>query len=550
MTRSRTLAFVIVVALTAMALTQAAVAGRYEQFTEKASKGPHMTVEAATFFGSDDPEEFVAVDRIGKHIVAFGNAWGPDFPSDPKPMVIGDGRHRGLETYGKDRKGRKTLPRENPDVAGFAVFYKSGLAGIEKILKFDWGVASIETGVVATDGKGLLITGRCTPAFVDLARKCDEFHTVDQPEGSKRRRGPKYGPYRYDGVTVPGDVYLARLSPDGKIEWAWILKGHRTPPSKLWQDKQGTVYFELNGFTRVAPNGSKLQKLRERGSGGRVGVRAVDPEGGHYYLGGDRNTNTGREPWRQPFLYKYNLKGEKVWTAWEWNSRRVGSDKYRLVSDSAARCGTIAPNGDVIIGGWSDGGNSVFTRQPHDLDKSSGGSRYGTSSWGMKNANSLGYLLRLDPKTREQKAWALWVSYVPQDFNAPRYRNAPNGANLRQIECLSDDAIAFTGTSGTGLIQTPNAFFKYPKDGEKHGGWYVTVFNKDLTHLLFSSYLPGCKELAIAPVGSGLAVVSRSENDGGRMGKSPTRQAVQKDFGGAYDGHIVLLSMPDETSSR
>lgn len=529
-------------------------AGRYEQFTNKAAEGPEMAVLAATYFGSEGIEEFVAADSFENGgIVAFGNAWGPEFPSSPRPTVLGQGEHRGLKATSGNRKD--PLPHANPDVAGMIVFYKPDLSQVVKVVRFDWGVASISAGRVSGDGKGLLVAGRATEAFRKLAEEAGLAKSLPVPEmpqdRRRRRRGPQFGPYEYEGVTCPGDVYVMRLSPlKDRIEWVWILEGHRRPPTQIWTDGRGAVYFQAHGVTRISPDGRDLKKLTEKGHDtDTAALRGVDARG-NWYFGGDRNTNTGREPWRQPFLYKYSPSGEKLWTLWEYPSRALRDGKGNeegMVSDSAARVLAFAPNGDLIVGGWSDGGNSILTRQPTDVSEPTPKSPWGMSSWGMKGANSLSYLLRIDPKTLDVTTWTLWISYLPDTYQDPKYRGSPNFASIKDILVLDDGSIAFNGGAATGAIQTPNAFVDYPaEEGPKYGGQTVSVFSKDLATLLFSSYMPGCEKVRIGPAKNGLVAVSRSAGDDGREPPtpSPTVNALQKAKKGAYDAHIVLLELP------
>ncbi len=518
-------------------------AGRYEQFTAAAAKGPHAKVASATLFGGKDLEWFVAAGELSDgRVVAVGSAAGPSFPDAVKPTVLGKGTHRGLDPWVKGRKGRSEIGTANPDLAGFWVVYKPGLSAIEKVFRFDWGVASIEQALLVPKGGSLIVAGRCTDAMDKLLADAGvKAHVQPSPGG----RAPK--PVKYDGKTVDQTVYVAKLDADsGKIAWLWKLRGYTDVPEKLWADDAGNVYFELHGFTRIAADGTKLSRITEKGSGGRAGVRMVDPADGTFYFGGDRNTHTGREPWRQPFLYRFSPTGQKQWTAWEWNSRRVGTGQYRLVSDSAVRASDIGPEGDLIVGGWSDGGNSVFTRQPDELNESAGKSALGFSAWGMKNANSLAYVMRVDPKTRKMKAWTLWVGYIPEDFASPKYRNAPNGVSIRDLEALPHGPVAISGTAGTGLIQTPEAFFKYPKDGSKHGGWFVTVMPKGLDRLLFSSYLPGVSDIRLAEAAKarGVLVAGRCDGQTRGMGDLPLVKPLRADLGGKLDGYLMLLTTP------
>jgi hypothetical protein len=280
----------------------------------------------------------------------------------------------------------------------------------------------------------------------------------------------------------------------------------------------------------------------------------VDGEGNFYY-GGDRNTNTGKEPWRQPFLYKYSPAGEKLWTMWEYPSRNLRDGKGNeegMVSDSSIKGMTQFPNGDFLFIGWSDGGNSLFTRQPTAVPEPAPKPLSPFTTWGMKNANSLSYIMRVDPQTKEQLAWSYWMAYVPESFGSPKYRGAPNGTSIKDITFLPKDHIGFTGGSATGLISTPNAFYKH-SGPDKYGGPYAAIWNANFSNLVFSSYLPGYKSARkqpaahIAPTRYGMVVCGMTARDDGKDKPTPppsTGNAPQKEFGGNLDGHIFLLKVP------
>jgi hypothetical protein len=198
--------------------------------------------------------------------------------------------------------------------------------------------------------------------------------------------------------------------------------------------------------------------------------------------------------------------------------------------------------------GWSDGGNSVFTRQPKDLTRGAGQSTGPFTTYGMKSANSLAYLLRIDPKTFEQRSWSYWMAYVPDNFSDAKFRGAPNGVGIDDLKVLPDRRIALTGGAATGLISTPNAFYRHTSPN-KYGGLYAAVLNADFSGLLFSSYLPGYATSAIAPAHKGLVIVGTTRKDDGRTDQPPTPPPVlrplQKEFaGGEFDGHIILLHSP------
>src|SRR6185295_19877728 len=77
--------------------------GRYEGYTDRAAQGPKMKLVAATYFGGEGLEEFIAARILPDGtILAFGNAWGPEFPG--APLVLGKGEHRKLIATATDSK--------------------------------------------------------------------------------------------------------------------------------------------------------------------------------------------------------------------------------------------------------------------------------------------------------------------------------------------------------------------------------------------------------------------------------------------------------------
>jgi hypothetical protein len=181
-----------------------------------------------------------------------------------------------------------------------------------------------------------------------------------------------------------------------------------------------------------------------------------------------------------------------------------------------------------------------------DWRKPCGSAGMGMETSGMKGANSLAHIMRIDPQTKETKTHTWWAAFIPTWFTSARHRGAPNFANIRRIESLEDGSVAITGSAATGLIQTPNAFWEDPCDGERYGGCYVAVFRPDLTNLRFSSYLPGCEEVGLGRTPKGLLIASRSkgQDSSAKPTSSPLVNAVQKSFGGKTDAHLILLEGP------
>jgi len=451
--RFRGASLVAVLLLCGAAPQDPPVRGRYESFTEIAAQGPKMKLVAVTYFGGEGIEEFLAARTLPDGtIVAFGNAWGPEFPGSP--VVLGKGGHRKLKATVTDAKGKTSLPMENPDIAGMVVFYSADLGSIRKVLRFDWGVASLSAATVTDDGKGLILAGRSTEAFRALGK-----HPHARPAAPAKDEKPD----EYEGVSLPGDVFVARLTPDGVVDWAWVFEGYRHPPGDLWADHAGNVYADLRGMTRISADGSAATVVVGETGGRQAKYLAVDPADGACFYGGDRNTNTGKEPWRQPYLYKFDSKGEKLWKLWEWPSKSlrdgVTPGVQGEVADSSARAMDVGPSGELLVGCWSDGGNSLLFKQPTDATKKVPEAPFRMDCSGMKGANSLAHVVRIYGKTLEADLHALWMAYFPSSTADARKRGSPNGARIRQIKALPGGGVALAGSAASVLVQTPGAFY-------------------------------------------------------------------------------------------
>ena len=292
----------------------------------------------------------------------------------------------------------------------------------------------------------------------------------------------------------------------------------------------------------------------------RGGFFTTDPSGEHLLFGSDRNTHTGREPWRQPYFYFYesdsigHQRPQKALQLYGWkpNEQIRGDGKdgaYKLESDSSIVDAAYGSNGELFVVAWSDGGNSVMTRQPDSLEEKWPNAKLGISIWGMRGATGVSWLLKMDPGSKKISTATPWVAFTPKGFdNGPG--NFPNTAKIYQVKVLENGSPVITGPAATGLAPTPNAFWTRPEAMTgRYSGLYVTVFTPGLDHVLFSSYLPGYQNVRAIPINEGLLIVgTTTENDGIEevLADPPaTENAPQAKFGGGQtDGHLVLLKLP------
>ena len=515
---------------------------RYHQHCAKAKgSGGQVKALAATYFGGPSAEEFVAVGWAGDgEILGLGNAWGPQFVAEPQATVIAEDRYTPAEVWADEAKRR--LNYENPNIAGFVARFSPDLRRLVWLRRFGWGNARANRALVGRDG-AIYLSGTCTPAFREHA----------QAQGILRRV-----------VTAPegvepsgGDLHLSCLAADGKtLEWVLVFAGADGWSSR-WEDRQGdkyhpglraaersdgalvlVAYDRLYALTRDGKTMTELGKTR-----GGV-LLAVSPDDDSIYMGGDVNTHTGREPWRQPFLTKYDPKGNVLWEAWRWSSKTVGDDKYRLVSDSGIWGIGFGPSARRFVWGWSDGGNSVFLRQPFSLEQPAPikGS-FIDSLWGA-GVGKFSWMMQLDEEKREATRAANWCAFLTS-------KNKPNSSSIHDAAVLDDGRIAFVGTSAFALVESPDAWIRTsPEDAGRPqgtGGAYFALLSDDMRELLFCSVLPAAQgPVALAARGTQL-IVGCSAGPPDPERPPVLANAMQDSCGGAADGYILLVEVGERT---
>jgi len=502
---------------------------RYHQFTRKA-KGSEGAVKpiAATFFGGSGAEEFVAAGLAGDgNVVVFGNAWGPDFPDLPELLVMGADHYKADLALAPDTKDKDRYA--NPNMTGFMLVYTPDLKQIVRAARFGWAGSTITFGFV--EAGGIVFSGRTSAEARPDVELQPNVRIVAPPEGAE---------------SGGADLYLAHFgSPDSGGNWGLVLE-KAEKPSTDWAGRIGKrpavraglrepteIVFQAWG--RLFVINTDGSNMRELGPSGNGVLLAVDPKTGAMYVGADENTRTGREPWRRPFLRKFDRDGKQVWEIWRWDSKRVGEDKYRLVSDSSVRGVERTPDGDLMIVGWSDGGNSVFHRQPTDLDaEASFKSGFIDSLWGA-GVGSFMRLIRISDDAKPAfKAGTVWSGFRLKE-------NKPAGASISDLAILPNGRAAIVGGSGFALIETPDAWVKTFPEGA--GGSFLSIFNPDLSELLFSTSLPAVSGLSsVTASGSKLIVTgsAAAPKEGDRV-PVITEGAVQANHGGSTDGYLLLV---------
>jgi len=518
-------------------------ATRWHQYTGKYEKPENpVTVVSSGYFGGNGTEWLAGGGfQADGHVVVGGTALGPrfDLPGGVEVRVLGrDAKAPGLDPSKlKDRKGRMRGTYAHENATGFVARLDPDLDGVVDCVRFPWRAGGITGCVVAEDGH-VYVAGHGGPHLGNLGR------------------GEELG-----GTEGSEPIFLAKLAPDlSEIVWlkAMPYKNRKRSP-RLELGPDGGVLLTGYYYHAFDADGERtlLQDIPDKGR-----AWGANPATGGYAVGGDYNTGTGREPWRDPYLRTYTPDGELEWHLYSWNPRMIGTDQCRLVSDSSIRFIRYTADGEYMwMVGWSDGGNSCLNMQPYDFTKPIKSKGLGMSAWGI-NVSSLCYIMKMNVETCDVEAKTLWLAYLKNE-------NKPNGIGIDNLVVAGDGSLVAAGGSASGLIQTGNNLHEgEPSIRKGKGPWapggdYVTVFEPDLSGLRFSSAInaAGAAEIrggmaekwgiATGAVGrqeKALVVCAAAERSGSKYMKgeepAPEKNPLQDGFGGGLlDGYILILDL-------
>ncbi|MCH8473910.1 MAG: hypothetical protein LAT55_01620 [Opitutales bacterium] len=521
---------------------------RFQSYTSRVEFAPSEVI-TASYLGGSGTEWLVGGGFLDNgDILLVGNALGPEFNIfGHEPLIFGRNRAT-MNLAAPDAPERQPLMRrgnvrrdsdgniryddhswESPNSTAFLLILDANAQRVQTARRFPWMTGGATSARVGPDG------------FLYVA-------------GPVRENGVSNlgGEYQNTDIRSDGDkgsVFLAKIRTDlSEIVWVREMHGSYGAPEVSFTDN-GEIYFTGPGIRVFDQEGNYTRTVSE----GRTGVgptSSISPVSGYNVWGGERHWRTGREPWRCPRLNVQDQDGNHVLELYSWQGPFVGVNRRRLVSDSAVRGVMHDPEGRIYLHAWSDGGNSVMTRQPYDIDENHGVFSDGMdfSIWGA-NVLSVAYIKRLNPETYEVEAGTRFVGYSPSD-------GRPNALNIHTMDIAQNGAVAVTGTTAAALIQTGNNLFP----GDVPGGHYIAIWDRDLTTLMFSSSMLAIGKSHVA-TSRRHQVVSRTFGDQTRImflsgaeesgssygttGPAPTKNAIQENFGGGeLDGYFIIIDIP------
>ncbi|MGL6074685.1 MAG: hypothetical protein ACRC8S_11035 [Fimbriiglobus sp.] len=519
---------------------------RFEKFTKQFADTPDQAkVLAAGPLGSSGTEWLSGGGfQPDGTVVVVGVTLGPSFDLGVSTKVLGTDASapgvyqpepqlnaKGLPETGKDGTPKYKLPAwTHSSATGFIARMSPDLKMVKSVSRLPWRSAGITSAAVDSSGN-IYITG---PASSSLGKLSADTKALTPSTGNS-------------GKGATERTYLAKLNSDAsQVLWVRTLDSKSNAPN-VDIDSQGNIRFQSTDLRTLNSDGKELDIIVVPDTLGKA--TAVNLKDGTYARGGEtRNWATGREPYRDPYLYIHEPSGKLKYELYHWDGPLVGVDSLRLVSDSAIRLMKYDDEGHLLMYAWSDGGNSVMYREPFDVRTFAPGFKgIGMSAYGA-NVLSCTYIIKLDPKSWKVIGGTLWLAYLTE-------KDKPNTTTVNTLGVASDGSVVIGGDSAYGLIQTGN----HLNSGDPRGN-YIALFNKDCTSLRFCSGIPTAGRADIAdggrwafvkgtvggkPLLLALGSAGESETHGeGKKLTTPLKNLTSKPHsGGLTDGYMLLLDL-------
>lgn len=509
-------------------------------------------VLAATFIGGKGNEWLVGGGfQPDGTIVLVGNVAGPtlelsvpvqvlgtDLPAPGEAKPVPEMEHaKGGDHQKVDKQNQPVWEKpswRHEGVTGFVLRCSPDLKKILSAHRLPWTAGAITSTTVAADGS-IYISGRAGAEVSHLGGVVEELSNT--PPADKVEARCQH-------------AFVARLSADASsVQWVRHASGPCDAPQVAIQGN-GRISFAAQQIWALDPTGKLLNAVMV--PGGAKKTTSLSPIDGSIIVAGEHHWPTGREPWRCPTFNVENPDGSLKYQLYDWGGPFVGLDGFRLVSDSAVRFVTHDRQGNILLYAWSDGGNSVINFQPQDIRAGIPLRGLGINAAGA-GVLSAASLVRLEPKDYHATAYTMWLSFTD--------KGKPNSIWIDNMAVADDGTVLISGRAAYQLAQTQNKISDAPGTGQ-----YIAVLSKKLDDVRFCSVVPGtgATEVSYERAGWGIStgVVSghrralfvggatKDDGESPQSNATPTRNAMQTEFGGGWsDGYVVLLDLGEDKGS-
>jgi hypothetical protein len=466
------------------------------------NSGPVKLLTASWLGGKFDD------DIVGVAIAADGGIWLAGNTVDLalpeiKPTLLGPaGTLQTNFTPAPPKKGAKA--EGHPSMHGFLARLAADGQKAESMAEFGYGKATIKKLFLDDKGQIYLLGSSSEPIDLGVGKtNKGTFVATLSADGSKVLQViPKDGikDFAVDGngeVVVLVGAKMTRFSADGKTEqWTvgWKSFGNNVP-----------------GAIALAP---------------ATGVASVVGYG---------MTHTGKEPYKDPYGYGFDRDGKQVWAVWNPDPKKEKSAKFAsegevcngLMADTTGHAAS-ASGSKIFFMLFADGGNSVCTRDPLDVDKPLDKSVFdgvyqNGPGYGFKGASKTSVIFRLDAEkgVLEKGTWmCAWLD-----------RAHANGLG---IDAAAQDANGRQFLVGGSAFGCPTKQPWYVcREGGYQGGGFLAIFDANFK-MEQCGYFPATNLHAVASRGNTVVVAGSIKEWEDAESKTAPRifKPLQKAFGG------------------
>jgi hypothetical protein len=506
-------------------------------------------VKAVSFLGTTGTEWLSSGGfQPNGTIVLAGMSLGPtlDFPGSTTKVIGKDGVPgkyvRETAPQKKDGPPEYLPPRwSHPLGTPFVVRLTPDAQRILSVTRLPWGAGGV-TGAAVDDTGHIYITGPARDTIRAVGGDVQDLPKAKAFEkSSKTSTTPDPDTY--------GSVYIAKLSPEAsQVLWVRLidnpnLSGH---PPEISLTAKGQLMVAGPDARLLTTAGKQVTQWDPSAPQNMPSEKkTISLERGLTAYASEHHWPTGHEPWRCPYVSIDNLDGTGYLTLYNWPGPVVGG-VTGAVADSPLYGARFDHNGNLVLIGWSDGGNSVLHCEPLDLTQPISSPGLGMSGAGVAGAMSFGYVVRVSTTTWRTIGGTMLCGRNPQF--------GPGSVRVGDAQSAIDDSLMIIGSSAWGFPQTANNLLN---DGHPAGD-FIMVLNKNCSMARFSSSMAACGKSVVdrtvwglstgkqngRPMALFLSGAVASVDMYGRELSPPSVKPLQPAYGGGeLDGHFVLLDL-------
>ncbi len=479
--------------------------------------GPLRLLTASWLGGPFDDEITAAAFAPDGTLVLAGNGVGLRF-AGVEDALIGPAGVFDKEAAPPPAAKTGKRPRwQHPSTCGFVVRLSADGQKVLSHSHFGHGLATIRK--MHLDARGNIVLLAHSAQGIDLGdgkAQNDSFLAALTPDGSKLRwhvRHPGALDFGLDGngeVVVLGRAKMTRYAADGK--------------GQKW-----TVTWKAHGDNRP-------------------GAVAVSPGLGIAAVTGYGMTHTGKEPYKDPYGYGFDRRGKLIWSLWNPDPRKEKAVKFSsaarktngLMADTTGRAASSQGNGKICFMLFADGGNTVCTRDPLDVDRPLDkgvfdGVFQSGPGYGFKGASKSSVIFRIDARTGKLEKGTWMTAWLDRAH-----------ANALALEAAAGDEAGRQFLVGNSAYGCPTREPWYVcREGGYKGGGFLAVMDADFK-MLQCGYFPASQIGCVSAGGGRVVIAGSARKYEDEKSKTAARvfRPLQRQFGGgSRDGYFAVFKV-------